>query len=272
MSASPQPSTAIDATTVPVAEVRVEAACEGGVARVIVDKPKGNIFSGDVMCALTERIRAATDDPAVRLITLEAAGKHFSFGAAVEEHTPDRVGEMLPVLRELVMTIYNSPVPVAALVQGRCLGGAFEVVMAAHLVFATADARFAVPEIKLGVFPPVACGLLPLRTSQAIAERMILTGDEVAAADLLGVGFVHKVVDGPFWPEVESWFALTFGTCSAAALRIATRAARADSADDLLARLMRHEQTYLNELMQTHDANEGISAFMERRQPNWRHA
>ncbi|MCC6464483.1 MAG: enoyl-CoA hydratase/isomerase family protein, partial [Planctomycetes bacterium] len=249
-------------------EVNSIRACDGQVLRLVVDKPKGNIFAASVMQALAGHVREAQKDTALKLVTIEAAGKHFSFGASVEEHTRDKVGVMLPGLRELVLAMVGSEVPVAALVQGLCLGGAFEVVLAAHLVFAAPDAKMGVPEIRLGVFPPAACALLPKKLGQAAADRLILTGEEMTGEELHRLGLVHRLFPAEgLWAGVEAWFAGTFGKFSASSLRHANRNAQHALLCCLEDRLKKHEQDYVERLMASHDANEGIAAFMERRDP-----
>jgi len=241
--------------------------------RLRINAGKGNIFTADVMRDLDACIAEAANARALRLIVIEADGPHFSFGAAVEEHTPDRVAEMLPVLRELVLKIAVSPVPVAAQVQGMCLGGAFEVVMACHFIFAATDARFGVPEIRLGVFPPVAAALLPLRVSPAMAERMILSGEEFSAEALQAAGLIHGICEATeLGSHADKWFQQTLGRFSAASLRETVRASRASLREVLEPALIARERHYLERLMRLEDASEGIAAFMERRKPAWRHA
>lgn len=253
--------------------LRVERAEGGGLLRLIVDVPKGNVYTGAVMAAIEAAIEAAVAEPAVRLITLEGEGRHFSFGASVEEHTADRVAEMLPGLRRLVLRVLRAPVPVAAVVQGLCLGGAFEVVMACHLLIASTDARFGLPEIKLGVFPPVAAALLPRRVGGGLAQRLILTGDELDAEALARMGWAHRVcAPEQLAEQALDVFRGSFAPRSAAALRLACEATAAPLLAGLEAELCDQERLYLDRLMSTHDANEGISAFLGRRTPAWRHA
>jgi cyclohexa-1,5-dienecarbonyl-CoA hydratase len=253
--------------------VRWERQREDALLRIVIEQPPGNIFTAELMRALLAPLRSAPELRALRLITLETAGQHFSYGASVEEHTPERVDQMLPVLRELVMTIAESPVPVAALVQGRCLGGAFEAVLACHLVFATEDARFGLPEIRLGVFPPVAAAMLPRRIPQAIAERMILTGAEFTAAEMHCAGLVHEVCpDAQLHERAQAFFEGTLGRFSGASLREAVRASRRRLLYGLEEELIAQEQAYLGRLAEVADSGEGIRAFLERRKPEWSHA
>lgn len=256
-----------------MSEIRIRHALDGQVLRLTLDKPKGNILTAAVMRELESAVRGAAADTRLKLIAIEAAGKHFSFGASVEEHSRDKVAAMLPGLRSLVMAVAGSEIPVAALIQGLCLGGAFELVLAAHWIFAAPDASLGLPEIRLGVFPPAACALLPRKLSQAMASRLIVGGEELSGQELHSLGLIHKVfpADG-LWNGLETWFSKTFAQYSASSLRHAQRNAQAPLLDGLEQRLIQHEEDYLKRLMESHDANEGIAAFIERRPPQWSHS
>jgi len=243
----------------------------GKLLRLVVNRPKGNILDSGLMAQLEAAVRQASASRVLRLITLEGQGEHFSFGAAVEEHTRYQVTPMLQGLNRLIKSIAASPVPVAALVQGKCLGGAFELALAAHFVFAASDARFGLPEIRLGVFPPVAAALLPRKLGQATADRWILSGEEVGAEEAHRVGLVHKVFAADSLRRgVDEWFAVSLGQYSASSLRIAARAARQEFISCLDVALDEASQMYLQSLVPTHDAEEGIQAFVQRRRPQWR--
>ncbi|MHC4841430.1 MAG: enoyl-CoA hydratase/isomerase family protein [Planctomycetota bacterium] len=251
--------------------VKKEIAHEGAILRLIVDNPKGNIFNGTVMNQLHTAITGASNDPHLKLITIEAAGKHYSFGASVEEHTKADVPKMLANLKALVMGIAESEVPVAALVQGYCLGGAFEVVLACHLVFATPDAQMGVPEIRLGVVPPVAAAMLPRKLGQAAANQLIMTGEEMSGDRLHTLGLVHSCFSADsLFDGVADWFDKTFGKFSACSLRHVTRNAQAAFLRRLENRIEEHNKDYIEKLMESHDANEGIAAFIEKRSPEWK--
>jgi cyclohexa-1,5-dienecarbonyl-CoA hydratase len=256
--------------------IRESTEHDGAMLRLTVAAGKGNVFTAGVMNELNGRLETAANAAAegsLRMVLIDADGPHFSYGASVPEHTSDKVGDMLPVLRRLVLRIARFPVPVSAAVQGMCLGGAFEAVMPCHFIFAADSARFGVPEVRLGVFPPVAAALLPRRTSQVLAENMMLSGREYTAAELVPSGLIHAVhPEGELRERVDAWFCETLLGYSAAGLREAVRASRATMLSGLEAELSAREQDYLQRLMKTHDAEEGIRAFMERRKPEWRHA
>jgi cyclohexa-1,5-dienecarbonyl-CoA hydratase len=252
--------------------VRV-ALLEGGrVLDVVIDKPKGNVLDAAVMAALGRVLDAHADDAGLRLVLLRAEGRHFSFGASVEEHQRDQAPAMLRSFHALMRKIAGFPVPTAAVVQGQCLGGAFELALCAHFVFVTPTARFACPEIKLGVFPPVLAAVGAARLGGPVAERLLLTGATVAGDDPSLVGWVTaQVAEATALDEVLAWYREQLAPLSARSLRIATRVAREASGlhAALGAPLERAEAIYVDELLATHDANEGVAAFVERRAPEW---
>lgn len=240
------------------------------LARIILDRPKGNVLSLELMRELIEALRKVRGMKHLRLVTLEASGAHFSYGADVAEHKAEFIKPTLEVLRQLVLEVAGFPIPVAALVQGACFGGAFEVVLAAHFIFADKAARFALPEVKLGVIPPAACALLVKKVGQALADRMILAGEELTGADLYQLGLVTCIFHAPvLFDAVSEWFKQSLELYSAEALRQATAACRAPLLKCLEERLIEAERAYLDHLMATQDAHEGINAFLEKRRPQW---
>jgi len=242
------------------------------VVRLVIGGSRGNIISCEVIETLLEELAAVREDPGVSLVTIEGAGRNFSFGASVEEHLPDEIGRTLPALHRLVLDIASSELPVAALVRGRCLGGAFELVAACHFVFAGQDARFALPEVKLGVFPPAGCALLPERIGPAFADRLVLTGEELDASALSGTGWITAILhDDDLFEHVLDWHRTHLAPLSRSSLRLATRAVRIGFLRRLRRDLPELEALYLEELVSTEDADEGIAAFLGKRDPVWKH-
>ncbi len=256
--------------------VRAELLEGGAVLRLLVDRPKGNVLTMDVLARLEAALAAHRADRRLRLVVLRGGGGTFSYGASVEEHRASVAPAMLRAFHALVRAIATYPVPVAALVEGRCLGGAFELTLACHLVFATRNAVFACPEIRLGVFPPVLAALGPARLGGALAERLLLTGEELSAEALAGCGFVTAVLEPGPDPEeaLLGWYRARLQGLSAYALREATAAARAGSAVASLLeeRLGAAERRYLERVLPSHDGTEGIEAFLARRAPQWEDA
>jgi len=241
-------------------------------AALTIFHAKGNIVTADMVAALRSALDELATNPRLKLITLEGAGADFSFGASIPEHAPDQIGSVLPEMHRLVGDLLDAPAVTAAIVRGRCLGGGFELALACDFIFAAADAVFGLPEIALGVFPPAASALLPLRIGASRATRAILTGESRGAADWLHAGLLELVAPaGELTTEVDRWFARHLSGRSAAALRHAAGAARLDLSIRVARTLPMLERLYLDDLMRTADAVEGIDAFMNRRAPSWKH-
>jgi cyclohexa-1,5-dienecarbonyl-CoA hydratase len=231
---------------------------------------KGNIITADVIAALRAGIESAGQNPHLKLITIEGEGKDFSFGASVPEHTREHIGHVLPAMHALIDDLLEAPAVTAAVVRGRCLGGGFEIALGCDLIFAADDAVFGLPEIALGVFPPAGSALLPARVGLARATRAILTGESRPATEWHAAGLVELIAPASrLEGEVERWFAQHLAPRSAAALRHAASAARAGLVAHVRATLPQLERLYLQDLMGTHDAPEGIAAFLEKRKPVW---
>ncbi len=245
---------------------------EGAVLRIALARPKANILTGEMLGEIREALIAHRDRKPLRMVLLRGSGGAFSYGASVEEHKKEHVRVMLGTFHDTVRQIATYPVPVACAVEGRCLGGAFELVLAAHLVFATADAIFACPEIKLGVIPPVLAALGPLRLPRGIAERMLLTGCELDASTAAMAGLVTAVTPRDRDIEVAAldFYREHLRPLSAFSLRQATWAARIGVARELDTTLREVERRYLDHLVPSHDGNEGIEAFLSKRAPEWR--
>lgn len=250
-------------------KLRVEGLQGGAIVRLVLDAGKGNVIDRACMTELKAAHAAAVAQPAVRAILLDHEGPHFSFGASVPEHLPGVVNEMLPELHALVRQLVGSPVPLVGVVRGACLGGGLEVLLCCTRIVARADAKLGQPEIKLGVFAPVGSVLLPLRVGAGAAASMLLTGESVTAERALQLGLVDELAEDPTAAALR--FAEALLPCSAIALRHAHRAVRSPWVDAVGARLDAVERQYLQELMATHDAKEGLQAFVEKRPPVFTH-
>ena len=250
-------------------EERVHATLleDGGLLHLVLDRPGGNILTRGLMEQLGHELALRESDRHLRLVVIQGANGHFSYGASVDEHRKPSAPGMLRALSRLVRAIARSPAPVAALVEGRCLGGGFELALACHLIFTTPEAQLGCPEIKLGVFPPVLAALGPSRLGGALSDRLVLTGETLAGAEAKPWATVLSGSD-PF-AELVEWYRKGPARVSAAALRIATHATRLGSEALLGARLDELENLYLDRVLSSHDGNEGIEAFLARRPPLW---
>lgn len=242
----------------------------GRVAVVTLAAPKGNILDREMIAALVGHIDALAGRDDLVALVIVGEGPHFSFGASVEEHLPDHIVPTLDALHGLLRKLLTVPMPTIAAVRGQCLGGGLELVLACDLVIAEEGAQFACPEIKLGVFPPAASVLLPVRIGGARAAALALTGDSIGAQEARTAGLVAKVApDGQLEQALDAWLAESFVPRSPIALRCAAKAIRREAHHAAGTPLADVERIYLDRLMQQPDAVEGITAFLEKRAPRW---
>ena len=253
-----------------MASLKVWLDRDGALLRLRLARPKANICDAQMIGALQAALDKHRDQPGLRGVLLDAEGPHFSFGASVEEHLAERCAAMLSALHTLILALAGFPVPVLVAVRGQCLGGGLEIALAGGPIFASSDARFGQPEIKLGVFAPAATCLLGWRMSPVAAEELLWSGRSIAANEALALGLVQTLADDPEAAAL-AWFDEHLGPLSAAALACAVSAVRAPRLRELRERLAEVEQLYLERLMKTRDANEGLAAFLARRSPAWEH-
>ncbi|MEK7689808.1 MAG: enoyl-CoA hydratase/isomerase family protein [Bdellovibrionota bacterium] len=246
---------------------------DGQITEIIIDSPPANILTSSTLMQLAEALIGASARPGCKLIVLSGRGKHFSYGASVEEHLPGVVEQMLPRFHKTIETILSCPVPTLAKVNGLCLGGGFEVALACTFLFAETGAQFAVPEIQLGVFPPAAVALLPTLVGTTIASRIVLTGERLSAQDLAQWGLMtHVSAPGQLDTDLSGFIEKSIVPKSASSLRIAHRALRAEILTAYRTRIPELEELYLRDLMSTSDALEGLQAFVQKRAPRWSEA
>jgi cyclohexa-1,5-dienecarbonyl-CoA hydratase len=249
----------------------VEVKYEDGIAALTLNNPPVNIMTREVMALLREELARIAQEPLLRVLVLRAEGKHFSAGADVGEHMPPEFEEMIPEFIETIATLAEFPLPVVAAVRGKCLGGGFELIQPVDLVVAGEGATFGQPEILLGVLPPAACALLAELISPGLAAEVVFTGDSITAQQAFEGGLVRRVVPDERVEGEALELAGRIARHSAAALRATKRALRAGSASRRADALRQAGEIYVGELMQTEDAVEGLSSFLEKRKPEWKH-
>ena len=232
--------------------------------------PKGNVLDGTMIADLAAAVEWVETLPQVRSILVEGEGRHFSFGASVEEHRPAQVEEMLKQFHRLFRLLAGSRRVLLAAVRGQCLGGGLELASFCHRVVASPDAMLGNPEVKLGVFAPAASAVLPQRVGQAHADWLLLSGRSITAETALSWGLVDALADQPTEALLQ-WHRENLVPHSASSLRHVVRAARRTYYQQVFSTLDALEQDYLEALMHTHDAVEGITAFLEKRSPQWTH-
>ncbi len=245
---------------------------DGAGSLIEFGTPPGNVLDGETLARLGEALDEAAADPELKFLVLRGSGKHFSFGASVPEHLPDRVEGMLVGFHAFLRAFDERPLPpLIAAVQGQCLGGGFELALACDLIAAAEDATLGCPEIKLGVFPPAGSALLPLRLSGGESLRLLLAGDTLSGREAAARGLAEfSAPRDELLARIEKWAREKLLPLSASSLRHGRWAARWPWRDALGRVLPELEERYLRDLQPTADAVEGIQAFLDKRTPEWR--
>ncbi len=243
----------------------------GSLLRILLARPNGNILDTVMVGAIRNTLHEFDSEVGLRSVLFAGESPHFSFGASVEEHLPAQVERMLPEFHRLFRDLIGSGKVLLAAVSGCCLGGGLELAAFCHRLWAAPDSKLGNPEIKLGVFAPIASVILPRRIGQAGADELLLTGRQIDAVEAHSMGLVDEVSDDPE-SAAREWHRQHIAPLSGAALAHAVRAARHEFNRALRQTVDELERQYLEELMATHDAKEGIAAFLQKRPPRWKHA
>ena len=252
-------------------KIRVEFEHEGQVARVVLAAPKANIVDQAMMAELESAFDGLATRRDLKAIVLTGEGPNFSFGASVQEHLPEQISGTLTRLHALLRRIAEAPAPTIAAVRGQCLGGGLEVALACDLILAEETAQLGCPEIQLGIFPPAASALLPVRIGAGPAANLVLSGASVSGTAAAAIGLVARTAGpGQLETVLAEWLAADFLPRSPSSLRYAALAVRRPLVHALEQDLPILERLYLQDLMSESDAAEGIRAFLEKRPPRWR--
>lgn len=247
---------------------KITFSSDANAYRITLSDPPLNILDVAMLDELRDAIARVPADR--HALIIEAQGeKAFSAGASVQDHLGDRVATMLSHFHDCFRMLAKLDVVTVALVRGAALGGGCELALGCDFVLASDRAKFSQPEINLGVFPPVAAYQLSRQLAPRKGLELLLTGDAIDATAAERLGLVNAVFPfAEFDARATEWLQRLYKQ-SASSLRFAKRAFRLAQNADFYERLAAVEHLYLDELMQTADANEGLNAFIEKRKPVW---
>ena len=201
---------------------------------------------------------------------VQAAGKAFSAGVDVGEHLGDLVYKMIEVFHKMFRLMDALKVPSIAVVNGSALGGGCELALYCDMVIATEKSKFGQPEIQVGVFPPIAALVFPRMIGRKKALELVLSGDIISAQEAFTLGLINKIVPEATLADEVNGFIEKFKKLSGIVLKLTKEATLAGLNDDLDKGLKTIEKIYLDRLMKTNDALEGLKAFLEKRKPTWK--
>ncbi len=252
------------------APLRVWLEAEGRLLRLRLSRPKANLIDAAMIRALDRALADHLDNPGLSAVLLDAEGPHFSYGASVEEHMPGQCEAMLSGIHGLILRMVEAPVTILVAARGQCLGGGLEVALAGHLLFTAPDAVLGQPEMRLGVFAPAASCLLPELIGTMRAVDLLLSGRTISGVEAAEMGLAREAAADPEQAAL-AYFREYLQPKSASSLRYAIKAARLDYAARVRAKIKAVERLYLDDLMKTHDAVEGLEAFVAKRTAQWQH-
>ena len=242
-----------------------------GVGTLTLKRPPLNVINLAMIRELASALSAAARDESLRVLVVRAEGKLFSAGVDVADHTADKVGEMIPQFDRVCTTLADFPTPTVAVVHGHALGGGCELVLCCDLIVAAEGANFGQPEIKLATIAPVAALRLPGLVGYRRAAELLFTGEAIGAVEAARIGLVNRAVPAGELDQAAEQVVGKLLALSGAALRVCKRAARLGDDGWSARSLPAAEKLYLEDLMSTADAREGVASFIEKRSPAWRH-
>lgn len=245
---------------------------DDGVATLTLDRPPLNVLHIPLLGELEAALDTAERDGEVRLIVLEGAGRAFSAGVDVGEHLGEALEPMLRGFLRVSRRLAACEVPTLAVVHGAALGGACELVALCDLAIVADDAKLGVPEITLGVVPPIGAAIFPRLVGWQRAAALVLTGASLTGAEAAAWGLVWRSVPADRLRVEADAVIAAFRSRSASALRLAKRTLReAASRGDPYEAMAHATELSRREIPELVDAQEGLRAFLEKRQPRWVH-
>lgn len=246
---------------------------EDGLITISINRPPYNVLDIAVMEELNLALDNAAREEAAKVLMITGTGeKVFSAGVDVMDHTPDKVVQMIDVFHGILKRLMVFPLPTVAALNGSAMGGGCELAIACDMAIATEDTKLGQPEIKLGVFPPIAAILMPKVMPLARAMELLLGGGLISAQEAQNLGLLNRVFPRASFAQDAHAFVGQFLAQSRVALMYTKRAIREAAGKPFFEALFWVEQTYLKDLMSSHDAIEGLNAFVEKRKPVWRNS
>ena len=240
------------------------------VARITLNYPPYNVLTVPLMVELAQAIESLNGRADVKCIMLDSSQKTFSAGISVEDSRPQRVFQTLEAFNRVFQAIGEISKPLIVVVNGPAIGAGSELVAFGDMVIATTNARFAQPEVKMGVFPPFAAILLPALIGPKKTYEMILTGQPLTAEEALALGFVNKVVSEADLPKAVNEVLARIGEFSGPVLEMTKRVIGSSIGKPLAEAMKQSQDIYLNQLYELQDVAEGLRAVVEKRKPVWK--
>jgi cyclohexa-1,5-dienecarbonyl-CoA hydratase len=240
------------------------------VARLTLDHPDHNLLNEPMLRELAAGIENLSQREDVKVIVLEASGKVFCGGMDLGEYTPERAFQVIDAFHAVCTAMMEAPRPVIVVVNGPAIGGGAELAAFGDLVVATPRARFALPEITIGMFPPLASTMFPYLVGPKLALELILTGEAITAERAKDLGLVNRLVPEAQLDQAVAELLQRIAAQSSAVLAMAKKAVLGGMGLSLREALRYSMDIFLNELYRLEDSREGLRALIEKRKPEWK--
>ncbi len=247
----------------------IKVADQNGVAALVLNRPPLNVMNIAMMKEMNDALGGLRKSATAKVLVVRAEGKAFSAGVDIADHTAGKVEEMMGEFHRTFDLLLGFTIPVVAAVDGAALGGGCEVAICCDMVVASERAKFGQPEIRVGVFPPVAAAMFPRLVRRNRTMELLMTGDTIPAAEAERIGLINKVFPVEGFEQHVDQFVARLTAQSKVILQMTKRAVNRGLYSPCMEAITKAEELYMGEMMKTEDANEGLKAFLEKRQPVW---
>ncbi len=248
----------------------IEVSCQDEVAALVLNRPPLNVMDIAMIKEINAGLAELQKNGAAKVLLIKAEGKAFSAGVDVADHTPDKVDEMMSEFHRTFELLHGFTIPVIAAVDGAALGGGCELAIYCDMVVASERAKFGQPEIKVGVFPPIAAAMFPRLIRRNRTMELLMTGDAISATEAERIGLINKVFPAEGFEEHVNQFVAKLTAQSKVILQMTKRAIDRGLYSPCMEAISKAEELYMGEMMKTEDAQEGLKAFLEKRTPAWK--
>jgi cyclohexa-1,5-dienecarbonyl-CoA hydratase len=242
----------------------------GEAVSLILNRPPVNVMNIAMMKEMSSAFSEIQHHSTAKVLLIKAEGKAFSAGVDVADHSAERIDEMMTEFHRLFEIMNGVKIPIIAVVDGAALGGGCELAIFCDMIVASERAKFAVPEIKVGVFPPVAAAVFPRLIGRQKTFELLMNGDAIFATEAERIGLINKVYPTDNFEKSIDEFVSKFTAQSKIILELTKRTIDEGLGKSVMEAMRRVEDIYMKDLMKTEDTNEGLKAFIEKRQPIWK--
>ncbi|MCM3691206.1 enoyl-CoA hydratase/isomerase family protein [Neobacillus niacini] len=246
---------------------------QDGVMKLTLNRPDSlNALSDEMIKGLTETFHHARNNPAVRVITIQGAGRAFCAGGDIKgmgKNTPSGTHEFLGRVNEAILAVRNVEKPVIAVVHGYAAGVGFSLAMACDLIVATEDSKFIMSFAKIGLIVDGGGSyFLPRLVGAQRAKELLFTGEPITAATAYNWGIVNRVYNTSDFSEKAGQFISQFVDGPGKSYEMTKKLVNQSFTSDLN-QMLELERVTQSVMEQTSDFHEGIEAFKEKRKPNF---